>query len=235
MGYNTGDTYEEIIFDICQNKGITPPGSTRAGASAKKADVEFIHQGATYKLEIKNKMNPDYGQRILDYDVSLKTWDWAVNDQYSQYLNGLNVKSFIDPNFVPVWYQKRSKNSTTGRFKANQGAIYSASDLIYDQQGFETGFNPISNQAVFNYYAMRNTHYIQVEDSGFYHLDADVASLGTTQYDGVMAIRFRLKRHSSEPIYNCSFLGVLKQTRRATRSTFNIESNPSQSFPLITP
>jgi hypothetical protein len=78
MGFNTGDTYEELIFDICKKKGLTKTNSCRAGASAYQADVEFEHLGKTYKLEVKNDKNPDYGQRRIHYDPSAKIWKWAT-------------------------------------------------------------------------------------------------------------------------------------------------------------
>ena len=61
MGYNRGDTYEEHIYEISKNKGIVPPGSSRAGAAANAPDLLFRHLGKDYKLEIKHNItNPDY-------------------------------------------------------------------------------------------------------------------------------------------------------------------------------
>ncbi len=233
MGYNTGDTYEEKIFEICQEKGVTPPNSNRAGASATKADVEFIHLGVTYKLEVKNNRNPDYGQRRLHYDSNLQYWDWAINDAVSQFYDSLNVKKFIDPQFVPIWYQKRKKVGNIYK-QINSSSIYTEVDLSLDQRGFESSSNPIPTQALFNYYKSRNTFYIQIEGSGFYHLDSDVANLGTSQYDGQITIRFRLKRHSTTPTHKCSFFAVLKEEKKPTRSLFNIEAVDGQTFPNIT-
>ena len=231
MGYNTGDSYEEKIFEICKEKGITPLGSTRAGASANKADVEFVNSGIVYKLEVKNDQNPDYGQRRLHYDPNTKIWNWAVNDAVSQFYDSLGVLGHIDPAFSPIWYQKRRKVGNI--YKYFQGATYSEHDLRADQQGFENSSNPISIKALFNYYKKRNTHYIQIEGSGFYHLDSDIANLGTPQYDGSVTIRFRLKRHSSTPIHSCSFFAVLKEERKPTKSPFNIQTSKDQTFPPI--
>jgi hypothetical protein len=234
LGYNTGDTYEEKIFEICKNKGITKPGSVRAGASSSHADIEFLHLGSVYKLEVKNDQNPDYGQRRLHFNTSTRVWEWAVNDTVTQFYNQLNVLGIIKSQFNPIWYQKMLPNLKRTRWKKDpQGTSYNITDLRYDQTNFENPGNPIPTKALFNYYSKRGTHYIQIEGSGFYHLDQDVANLGTTQYDGVLTMRFRLKRHKSTPIHSCSFFAVLKEQRKPTPSPFNIEINALQSFPNI--
>jgi len=234
MGYNTGDTYEEKIFNICQTKGIIPPGSTRAGASANQADIEFIHLGNKYKLEVKNNQNPDYGQRRVHFDISNRSWGWAVNDAVTQFYDHLNVLGLIRGSFSPIWYQKLTPNAKRTRWRRDpQRPPYDLIDLRSDQKNFENPGNPIPTQALFNYYSKRGTHYIQIEGSGFYHLDKDVANLGTSQYDGILTIRFRLKRHVSIPIDRCSFFAVLKEFKKPTTSAFNIEPNINQLFPNI--
>lgn len=234
MGYNTGDTYEEKIFEICTNKGITKPGSSRAGASSSQADIEFLHLGNVYKLEVKNNQNPDYGQRRIHFDTNTSTWDWAINDYVTQFYNQLNVRGLINSKFNPIWYQKMVPNIKRTRWRRDlQKKPYDLSDLRYDQTNFENPGNPIPTKALFNYYSKRGTHYIQIEGSGFYHLDQDVANLGTTQYDGVLTIRFRLKRHTSNPVDRCSFFAVLKEHKKPTFSPFNIENNGLQAFPNI--
>jgi len=233
MGYNTGDTYEEKIFDICQKKGITPVGSTRAGASANKADVEFVHLGITYKLEVKNKKQPDYGQRRIHYDAAQQTWDWAIQDTFSNFYNKYNVLGLIRRHFIPIWYQKMTLNAKGHWEHVKNKPTYDLLDLKSDQKNFDNPNNPIPIQALFNYYKIRNTYYIQIEGSGFYHLDSDIANLGTTQYDGTLTVRFRLKRHKRNPIHSCSFFAVLKQKSKPTLSVFNIETSKGQIFPAI--
>jgi hypothetical protein len=232
MGFNTGDTYEALIFDICKKKGLIKTNSFRAGASAYQADVEFEHLGKTYKLEVKNNKNPDYGQRRIHYDPSAKIWKWAKDDNVSQFYNSLNVLGYIDKKFNPIWYRKRVKNSA-GNYSALVN--YDLSDFQADQKLFENAGNKIPTQALFNYYANRNTHYIQIEGSGFYHLDLDVANLGTQQYDGTLSIRFRVKHagHSDNPPHACQFMAVLKQEKKPKKSKFNLENYPSQTFPNI--
>jgi hypothetical protein len=237
MGYNTGDTYEEKIFDICKTKGITPVGSTRAGAAGNKADVEFIHLGKTYKLEVKNNKNPDYGQKRMHLDVIKNSWLWAKPDSVTQFYNQLNVTSFINSNFNPIWYQKKNPNATFKRW-ANKPNIssYDLIDLKSDQRNFEKRIL-IPLQSLFSYYKNRDTYYIQIEGSGFYHLDSDIAKLGTQQYKGELFLRFRVKHtgHSRGTADKCQFMAVLKQKTKSKPSLLNIEKTSGQTFPKITP
>lgn len=236
MGYNTGDTYEEKIFEICKKKGITPVGSTRAGAS-NKADVEFLHLGKTYKLEVKNNMNPDYGQKRIHLDVSRNVWFWAKPDTVTQFYNQLNVTSFINAQLTPIWYQKKKPNATFKRWHNNSNtSAYDLADLKFDQRNFEHKIC-IPLQSLFTYYKHRNTYYIQIEGSGFYHLDSDIANLGTQQYKGELFLRFRVKHtgHSRGSADKCQFMAVLKQKTKSEPSRYNLETNSEQPFPNINP
>ena len=127
MGYNTGDTYEEKIFNICKDKNILPVGSSRAGAAGNKADIIFIHNQNNIFLEVKNSKNPDYGQKKLDYDSVTKNWMWVGDDDISKFYTELNLASNIDKKFEPIWYKKRHK--VNGKYKAFANEIYTMEDF----------------------------------------------------------------------------------------------------------
>lgn len=62
--YNKGDAYEDDIFNIMKEKKLLLHGAKRAGAS-NKGDVQFIHRGKIFNLEIKNVWTTDFGQKRL--------------------------------------------------------------------------------------------------------------------------------------------------------------------------
>ena len=43
---------------------------------------------------------------------------------------------------------------------------------------------PIPLDTLFEYYAIKKCFYIQIENSGFYHLQKDKFEIGTKQFDG---------------------------------------------------
>lgn len=234
VGYNSGDDYEEKIYDICKDKKIIPLNFYRAGAAGNKADIIFVHLGKEYNLEIKNMQNPDYGQKKLDYDLSKKVWSWVnENDPISIMYTKLGLINNIDENFIPIWYQKRQK--VDGKYTSVPGKTYSLEDFKMDQSKFNYPLKKVPLETLFEYYSNKNTYYIQVEGSGFYHLKKDVANLNTPQFDGDISLRFRLKHagHTKHPPHSCQFLGALKLTKKPTKSKYNLEDIEGQSFPKI--
>ena len=235
MGYNTGDTYEEKIFNICKDKKILPEGSSRAGAAGNKADIIFIHNQKNISLEVKNSMNPDYGQKKLDFNSTTKNWNWVGDDVISKFYTELNLTKNIDNNFEPIWYKKRHK--VDGKYQVFNNQIYTMEDFKSDQTKFNNPNIKIALEALFKYYSMKNTYYIQIEGSGFYHLEKDAANIGTEQFDGEVTLRLRVKHagHTKNPPHACQFLGALKLSKKPTFSKYNLEENLEQLFPAITP
>ena len=235
MGYNTGDTYEEKIFNICKDKNILPVGSSRAGAAGNKADIIFIHNQNNIFLEVKNSKNPDYGQKKLDYDSVTKNWMWVGDDDISKFYTELNLASNIDKKFEPIWYKKRHK--VNGKYKAFANEIYTMEDFKSDQSSFKKANIEIPLKALFKYYGIKNTFYIQIEGSGFYHLEKDIGNIGTDKFDGEVSLRLRCKHsgHTNNPPHACQFLGALKLSKKPTFSKYDLEENLEQLFPPIIP
>ncbi len=231
MGYNTGDTYEEKIYNICLKKHLLPEGFKRAGASAKEPDIQILHESKILNIEVKNNKNPDYGQRIIHYNPLNKTWYWGKQDEVSELFENYNLRDHINQDFEPILYKKRKKGEVSYQIKSAQP--YTEEDFKFDQRSFEKPNIKVNNEALFLYYKKRHVFYIQIEDSGLYHLDNDIASLGTSQFNGRLSFRFRLKVHSSKPRHNCSFFGILKLAKKPTLSEFNMEENVLQKFPSI--
>ena len=225
MGYNNGDTYEENIYNCCNDLNILPPNFSRAGAAADKPDVMFVHQGKEFKLEVKDFTNPDYGQRRIHFYPDRNKWEWARQDKLSELYEELNLKEQISHQFNPIWYQKRVINNN-GRYQNEVGMEYNLEDLKSDQQLFGKDKILIPRKTLFLYYSLRDTHYIQIHRSGLYHLDEDVANLGTPQFDGDPHFRFRVKRTSSKLApHACQFLGVMKLEKKnyPTKSKYNLD------------
>ena len=245
MGYNKGDTYEEHIFNTCYENGVIPQGFSRAGAAANKPDLVIRHYDKDYKVEIKgsNLLTPDYGQRRIHYNPTSKIWVWAKQDELSKYYDDIiNIKANISLSFDPIWYKKRAIPDGKNLYSAINGLEYTFDDRSYDQSTFNLDKITLpDNEALFLYYKLKNTHYIQIDKLGLYHLDKDVANLGTQQFDGRTHFRFRVKiKGSSHPAHTCQFLGVikLKNANAPTLSKFNLDSYnllEGQSCPPIIP
>lgn len=234
MGYNKGDTYEEHIFNCCDELKILPPTFSRAGAAADKPDIKFMHQGKEYNLEVKDFTNPDYGQRRIHYYPDKKIWKWAKQDKLSDLYEELGLKKEIPENFDPIWYRKRILKEGRKTRQNAEGMQYTLEDL-QGENGDQKLFNKdnilIPREALFLYYSLRDTFYIHIHKSGLYHLDSDPAGLGTSQFNGNPHFRFRVKRkNTSSAPHNCQFLGVMKLNKRnyPTLSEFNLDKGDFQ-------
>jgi hypothetical protein len=91
---------------------------------------------------------------------------------------------------------------------------------------------PIPLKALFLYYENKNCYYIQIEKSGFYHLESDIFNLGTPRYDGKIGLRLRTKTRSSKKIYMYGLLGKIALLEKPTPSRFDLEELDGREFPF---
>lgn len=217
--YNKGDAYEDKIFCILKRKKFLPPNTRRAGAGTG-ADMPFIHKGKVFILEVKKDKAADYGQKMLKWN-STDGWLWCVDDEVTQLYTELGILKILNnKNLVPIKFSKDKKSIT-------------AKDRSGDQRAFEDKID-IPVEALYKYYKGKNCFYIQIgKGLGFYHLEKDVADLGTPQFDAILKLRFRAKTIRSMPLWNYAFYAVLKIRFAGIKSKFNLEPSGSQSFPPI--
>lgn len=218
-GYNKGDTYEEKIRKICVKKGITLKKFRRGGAGAK-SDIEFVHKGKTYILEVKVDTKADYGQKTFRWNNN--TWKWSLNDKVTQMYTKLGVLDLI-----------QNKKITPRLFTIIREKL-TQEDKTFDQKSFEQSID-IDTEKLFSYYSQKNCHYIQIGGYGFYYLDKDILNLQVPQFDGKLRLRFRAKTIHSVPLWNYGYYAVLKVNKPPTRSSFDIEELNGRKFPPITP
>ena len=218
--YNKGDAYEYKIYDICQREKILPPNFKRAGAS-DKSDIKILHKNVEYNVEIKADENADYGQKYLRWEKDTG-WKWSIKDEITDLFDLINVKKFINKSFNPRKFSKTREKITIN-------------DKKHDQKNFERPdiLCPIEN--LFTYYKNKDCFYLQLENYGFYHLEKDIANLGTKKFDGQISLRLRAKTNHSKPIYRYSFLAVMKLSKKPTKSDWDFEERDGRKFPKILP
>ena len=238
IGYNKGDKYEDKIANILIDKKILPKNYMRAGAS-DKTDIDFIHKNQNLNIEIKADENADYGQKYLKWDKKNK-WFWVKKDNVTEMYKEMKIiDTYIKSSFIPRRFTINSQKITLG-------------DKKYDQHQFERPEIEIPLKTLFEYYKQKNCYYIQIQNYGFYHLQKDTNSLGTKQFDGIIKLRLRAKTiNSTKKIYktdklgnkvrintgiltpwNYGFLGVIKMTKKPTKSKFDIEELEGRKFPF---
>ncbi|VVB65705.1 Uncharacterised protein [Candidatus Gugararchaeum adminiculabundum] len=233
LGKNKGHTYEDKIFEILESSGLLFPGTVKEGM-AGGVDAVFCHLGKPYNLEVKNGLSADYGQKKFNWSKK-EGWTWSENDDTTRLYSLLKVLQRVrNKNIVPRRY---SKEKTRITYK----------DAEIDQKAFEDRTCIVKAESLWKYYGEKDAHYIQVGSGyGFYHLDRDVAKLGTEQFNSDFILRFRAKYHDRvdrqggtlvPTPWNYSFFAVLKvkSKPKPKRSKYNLEESDDQEFPPIAP
>ncbi|WP_413164288.1 hypothetical protein ACL6C3_00360 [Capilliphycus salinus ALCB114379] len=219
LGYNKGDAYEQLIFNILQQKGFLSPNATRAGAGTG-VDIKFLHNSGEHNLEVKLDLNADYGQKMLRWDDGV--WSWRVQDETTELYTSIGVLEYINQKNVIPYRYTIPQNELTREQKS------------LDQTNFEDRLS-ISISAVHSYYKSKGCFYMQVGGYGFYHLSEDVLGLKTPQFNCGIRLRLRAKTIHSTPIYKYGFYAVLKPEGKPKKSPYDIEEKDGRVFPPIFP
>jgi len=216
--YNKGDAYEKKIFDILKERGLTPKNSERAGTGTG-TDVVFVHKGKLFNLEVKNGTGADYGQCMLKWKNG--KWVWCKDNDVTRFYTSIGVMNILDKrNIIPIKFNKPNKQITVD-------------DRTNDRRAFEKKIE-ISSDALIKFYSEKEVFYMQVgKGYGFFHIEKDVAGLGTPKFKAKFMLRFRAKTIHSEPSWNYGFYAVIRVKEILEKSNLNLEPSQSQQFPPI--
>ncbi len=257
VGYNKGDTYEEKIFDICNDKKVIFPGTKRAGAGGS-ADISLYCDKKKVNVEVKSE-GADWGQKYLDFDKN--GWYWQNPDSVTALYDDIGLINMIDPEFTPR--NANIKGLPKSEWFELRKSIITKEDKQYDYKKFSK-YIPCPLKILFEYYKKKDCFYIQLEDSGFYYLHQDKFDLGVPQFDGEVLVRFRHKTQHAHAYFidnkkiktkkefeerkeedigndfkiidtpwDTVFSAVMKLEKKPTKSKFNLEENNDQEFPNI--
>jgi len=231
LGKNKGHRYEDKIFALLEKLGLMHPGTTPDGM-AGGVDAVFCHLGKPYDLELKNGLGADYGQKKFKW-TEKDGWGWSEDDDVTRFFTDIGALTYV-----------QKKRITPNRYSKDKDKI-TYKDAAEDQKAFEDRTFIVKAEALWRYYFEKGIHYIQVGSGyGFYHLDKDVAGLGTPQFDCDFILRFRAKYHDrvdrqrgtlAPTPWNYSFFAVLKVKGKPKRSKYNLEKTKDQERPPIKP
>ena len=211
---NKGFQYELDLYDILKAENLTPSNFSPAGGG-HGPDGMFMFRGKPYNFEIKLDQAADYGQVELRYKNG--SWDFGgKNEEAKQLYRSLGVLDFVNKN----WGSHGAPRKETVSSKD-----FTQDDVKDDYGKFKDAFMTIPASALASHYAKKGTYYIQVGKAGFFHLEKDIAGLGTPKFDATLKLRIRIKRRTSKKLNGYGFLTALKIDKRAKKSKFDLEKN----------
>ena len=219
MAGQRGFLYEGRVFNKLKSKNLVPAGVTPAGPDASKPDAVFLFNKQKYNLEVKLDLATDYGQGTLDY----KNGAWE--------LGGANTKEAIEMRKIltTVGAVKFANTSWGYQGAPNKGTVENkdiTEEMVReDYRRFTDKFLSVPLSSLYNYYAAKDTYYIQICGYGMYYIAANPGNLPVPKFNGALRLRIRLKRGGSTPIYNYRFTTALQVIQKPSKSKYDIDSD----------
>jgi hypothetical protein len=218
---NEGFRYEDKINSLLKESTLQPKEFAGAKADSNAPDAIITLNGKKYKVEIKLDLNVDFGQGSLNYDLEKDEWvlggaNTGAAEQMREFLTKIGAIDRI--NSTAGWGGQGAPRKYTVPLNK-----FTQKDVTYDYTRFRDRFIIVNSNAVSNYYASKDTHYIQIGKYGLYYMKTDPAKLGVPKFNPNLRLRIRLKRGGSSPIYNYRFTTALQATSLA-KSDINLEN-----------
>ena len=239
----SGRIYEDLIHKRLQGIGLVPAGFSPAGSTHNQPDFKFyasinpnnvdiIELGGEAKLDVA----ADFGQCALGYEngswVLTGATDAAAQEM-KLFLRALGVEEKVNR----IWGSAgapRKWFDQVGDAQTKTGRNMLPNDIQHDYDNFKdimlTGSDAPSMQKLFDYYAKKNTYYIQIGKAGFYYMAKDPARLNNShfvsvpQLGGSLKLRIRRKPDgSSNQPWKYSFTTAIKVDRKPEKSPIDLE------------
>ena len=225
-----GFIYEGVIHTKLKNKGLVPLGFKPAKSDANKPDGKFIYKGEIYNLEVKLDMQTDFGQGTLDYtsngwvlggvqefkaDGVTPRDGYAAAEKMRQLLRSIGTEEFANRK----WGYKKAPN----KINVPNDSNFTQAMKDEDYKNFPSRYKPIGKKSIYDYYAVKNTYYIQIGGYGLYYMSANPANLPIPQFNVTARLRIRMKPSKSYPVYSYGFKTALKINQKPMRSTMDLD------------
>ena len=219
MAGQRGFLYEGRVFNKLKSKNLVPFGVKPAGPDPSKPDAVFLYDKVAHNLEVKLDLATDFGQGTLEYKDgawNLGGADTPAAEEMRNILNAVGTVQFTNTS----WGYHGAPNKGTVENKDITEEM-----VREDYRRFKDKFLSVPLSSLFNYYAAKNTYYIQIGGYGTYYMAANPANLPVPRFNGAMKLRIRLKRGGSTPIYNYRFTTALQVIQKPSKSKFNIDES----------
>ena len=230
MAGQQGFLYEGRVFNKLKSKNLVPPGVKPAGANPNAPDAVFLFNNQPHNLEVKLDLATDFGQGTLNYKNG--AWElggvqeftkagkpiagFAAAEEMRNILNAVGTVQFANTS----WGYQGAPNKGTVENKDITDEM-----VLEDYRRFKDKFLSVPLSSLFNYYAAKNTYYIQIGGYGMYYMAGNPGNLPVPKFNGSMKLRIRLKRGSSTPIYNYRFTTALQVVQKPSISKFDIDKS----------
>ena len=219
MAGQRGFLYEGRVFNKLKSKNLVPSGVKPAGPDPSKPDAVFLYDKVAHNLEVKLDLATDFGQGTLEYKDGAWNLGGANTPAAEEMRNILNAVGTVQFTNTSWGYHGAPNKGTVENKDITEEMVRE------DYRRFKDKFLSVPLSSLFNYYAAKNTYYIQIGGYGTYYMASNPANLPVPRFNGAMKLRIRLKRGGSTPIYNYRFTTALQVTQKPSKSKFDIDTS----------
>ena len=219
MAGQRGFLYEGRVFNKLKSKNLVPSGVRPAGPDPSKPDAVFLYDKVAHNIEVKLDLATDFGQGTLEYKDGAWNLGGANTPAAEEMRNILNAVGTVQFTNTSWGYQGAPNKGTVENKDITEEMVRE------DYRRFKDKFLSVPLSSLFNYYAAKNTYYIQIGGYGTYYMASNPANLPVPRFNGAMKLRIRLKRGGSTPIYNYRFTTALQVIQKPSKSKFDIDTS----------
>jgi hypothetical protein len=195
-----GFLYEKNVAEALKKLGWVKPGYVPAGAAADRPDLEFFYGGKSYGCELKKDLASS-GSLIIHH-LGNKKYEFGETEENieKEFLKGLGQQARVLETIKTKWrtepfIQKDRDQKWADR--AQKSGLNLRGRYDHDRRVCPDIYFQLPNNAISNYYNLKNTYYINVSNYGFYLLGkSDPANLNKDKF-GVEAIPLWDLKHTS--------------------------------------
>ena len=217
MAGQQGFLYGGRVFNKLKSKNLVPSGVRPAGPDPSKPDAVFLYDKVAHNLEVKLDLATDFGQGTLEYKDGAWNLGGANTPAAEEMRNILNAVGTVQFTNTSWGYQGAPNKGTV------ENKDFTEEMVLEDYRRFKDKFLSVPLSSLFNYYAAKNTYYMQIGGYGMYYMAGNPANLPVPKFNGSMKLRIRLKRGSATPIYNYRFTTALQVVQKPSISKFDID------------
>jgi hypothetical protein len=218
MAGQKGFLYEGRVFNKLKSKNLVPRGAKPGGPDPNRPDAVFLYDNQSHNLEVKLDLATDYGQGTLEYKNGwvLGGAQTPAGEEMRKILTTVGAIQFANTS----WGMQGAPNKGTVENKDITEEM-----VREDYRRFTDKFLSVPLSSLYNYYAAKNTYYIQIGGYGMYYMAANPGNLPVPKFNGALRLRIRLKRGGSTPIYNYRFTTALQVVQKPSMSKFDIDKS----------
>ncbi len=224
MAENKGTIYEARLCDKMKAALVVQPTFNPAGSDQTATDIVFqTSTNANEKLEVKLNMKTDFGQGPLIF----KDGAWQLGNVQSEEMRRILTMADAVGIATREWGTTTPWRDTPG--VGGKNGTLTAAQARDDYDKHPDRYVDVPTSTVFNYYADKDTYYLQIGGKGLYYMKENPSQMNVPQFDGTFKLRIRTKKTDREKNsngieYNYRFSTALIKKTDPTPSRINLDN-----------